>query len=178
MSPFVQHTFATMIDRLIKNNHLPFDDHQSTRFYMYNERVIRFFHSQTLDLVRQALGKPVKPSYVYFGGYVPGAGLTPHTDRPACEYTLSLLVDQSPAGTTWSLGIKRESLEIGPNNVGGSASWPAAKDTVWAEQQPGDGFLILGRKKIHFRDGKLPEGMYTRAYFLHYVNEDFTGEIV
>ncbi len=183
MSPFVQNVFSTMISSLITNNQLPFGDGQSQRYYMYNERVIRFFHMNTLEVIRKIVGKPngkqVIPSYVYFGGYVPGAELEAHSDRPVCEYTLSLLVDQYPVGSVWPLGIKRKSRDdMTPNNQGGAYPMPPESEIFWGgDQQPGDGMLILGRHKVHFRDGPAQEGTYTRAYFLHYVYEDFQGSL-
>ena len=183
MSPFVQNVFSTMVNSLITNGHLGFGDGQSQRYYMYNDRAIRFFHMNTIDVVRKIVGKPngkqVIPSYVYFGGYTPGAELEAHSDRLACEYTLSLLVDQYPAGTVWPLGIMRRSRDdMTPDNVGGAYPMPPESEIIWGtDQQPGDGFLILGRHKVHFRDGPAPEGTYTRAYFLHYVYEDFKGSL-
>eukprot|EP00008_Paramoeba_atlantica_P008436 CAMPEP_0201484672 /NCGR_PEP_ID=MMETSP0151_2-20130828/8831_1 /ASSEMBLY_ACC=CAM_ASM_000257 /TAXON_ID=200890 /ORGANISM="Paramoeba atlantica, Strain 621/1 / CCAP 1560/9" /LENGTH=445 /DNA_ID=CAMNT_0047868447 /DNA_START=264 /DNA_END=1601 /DNA_ORIENTATION=+ len=179
MSPFVQHVFARMLASLIDNGHLPFGDGQSQRYYMYNDRTIRFFHVNTIELVRNITGRHLIPSYVYFGGYKPGAVLTPHSDRPVCEYTLSLLTDHSPPGSVWPLGIRRESrTDVTPTFQGGAAPMPPEKEIVWGkDQQPGDGFLILGRHKIHFRDGALPKGMFTRAYFLHYVYDDFQGSL-
>jgi len=178
MSPFVQRVFARMANDLIERKALPFGDGQSQRYYMYNERAIRFFHINTIHIIEKIVGKTLIPSYVYFGAYVAGAILDPHQDRPVCEFTLSLLIDQSPPGSVWRLGIRRESKKINPNFPGGSAPLPAEKDTFWgSDQHPGDGFLILGRQKVHFRDGALPEGWFTRAYFLHYVYPDFTGSL-
>jgi hypothetical protein len=145
---------------------------------MYNERAIRFFHVNTIHLINKIIGRTMVASYVYFGAYVPGAVLDPHQDRPVCEFTLSLLIDQYPVGTVWRLGIRKESKKISPSFPGGSAAMPAEDEIFWGEdQQPGDGFLMLGRQKVHFRDGALPDGWYTRVYFLHYVYPEFTGSL-
>ena len=83
---------------------------QAVRYLSYQERFARFFQFSILNLIRRLIGRPVIASYVYFGGYVGGSELTPHTDRPACEYTMSLCVDHFPPGETWRLGINKNSM--------------------------------------------------------------------
>lgn len=57
------------------------------------------------DLIRRV----VVPSYSYLALYRGGATLDPHTDRDACEYTISLCIDATPDPQThgaWPLNLR------------------------------------------------------------------------
>lgn len=109
------------------------------------------------------VGHPVKPSYSFASLYREGAELQRHTDRPQCEYTLSILVDYDPA----------------PG--GAPAPWPVqlfppGKPARECRLPVGGGLLFRGRHIPHARP-PLPAGHRCRILLLHYVDADFTGEL-
>jgi hypothetical protein len=72
--------------------------------------------------------------------------------------------------------VRKEYLE--PDEEGGDGEIPQDKKRiVYASIQPGDGFIFQGRQKVHWREGTLPEG-FSRVFFYHFVNEDYTGLLV
>ena len=148
--------------RLIRKGKMPLGDFQSAnRYVLHNESVARFFHQQITPVLARIIGCPVKPSYVYFAAYLPGAELRKHQDREQCEFSITLCLDYSPEprlATPWPLH-----LETGSKRV-----------TVF--QAIGDGLLYRGRELCHYRD-PLPANCTSTSMFFHYVAEDFAGPL-
>lgn len=97
--------------------------------------------------VSRLLGEKVFPTYTYGRVYRKGDDLKPHTDRDACEISLTVnLFEKAP----WPIYIKK------PNG-----------DTSKLVLQPGDAMLYLGCSAEHWRD-ELHEEKHVQV-FLHYV---------
>jgi hypothetical protein len=148
--------------RLVRTGGMKLGDSSSPRrFVAHNESVATFFHRQLTGVVGAIAGRPVKPSYVYVSAYQSGADLPAHTDRAQCEYSVTLLLDQTPEPVDQS-------------------SWPLYLNTstgavaIW--QGIGDALLYRGRRLEHFRT-PLPQGMSSTSMFLHYVDQDFSGPL-
>ncbi len=97
--------------------------------------------------VSKTLEESVLPTYVYSRVYKNGAELYPHTDRDACEISLTL-------------------------HLGGDNSWPIWIETPTGEKRdvelsPGDAMVYLGKIASHWRE-KYQGESYTQV-FLHYV---------
>jgi Rps23 Pro-64 3,4-dihydroxylase Tpa1-like proline 4-hydroxylase len=97
--------------------------------------------------VSSIVGETVLPTYTYSRIYKNGSELTKHTDRDACEISLTVHLD-------------------------GDSKWPIWIETPSGEHRcvelnPGDAMLYLGRTAPHWRDVYGGEH-YTQA-FLHYV---------
>jgi len=180
LSPFIQTVGARLVNYLIEEKYYEFNDPQAIRWYAYQDRFARFIQFEVTPTIRRVLGRNVIPSYIYFGGYVAGSFLEPHTDRPACEYSMSVCMDHFPPGSTWRLALERYSrkLHLEPLEEGGDGMIPEDESRIaYAELQPGDSFIFQGRHKVHWRDGTLPQGHFSRLFFFHFVHEDFPGSL-
>ncbi len=137
------------------------DGQVDRRFVAYNESVARFVQQQLTGAVTQVAGRAVKPSYAYVAAYQGGAALERHTDRPQCEYTLSVCLDFTPetsGACAWSINLDM------------------AHHTVRVLQRPGEGLLFRGRSIAHHRD-RLPANASATSVLLHYVNAEFNGPL-
>jgi len=99
--------------------------------------------------VEQATGLEVFPTYSYFRVYKRGDVLARHTDRPACEVSLSVSLGFD-ADRAWPISIE------GPLG--------AAR----VELNPGDALLYRGIECPHSRDAF--DGESAAQLFLHYVD--------
>jgi hypothetical protein len=137
------------------------DEQNPLRYVAKNETVARFFHHQLTGITSMIAGQPVKPSYVYFASYLSGAELIKHTDRPQCEFSITLCLDFSPEPVC-------------------ETSWPVRLETprgmVAVYQALGDGLVYRGPRVPHYRD-PLPKGRTSTSIFFHYVAEDFEGPL-
>ena len=125
-------------------------DNQHSR-YLYNPP-----HAQALSLILTQLyssiaNKPLVPSYAFYRGYVKNNGLNMHIDRPACQYSLTYMVD-SDADKCWPFRIE---------NLDG-------KEFQITNQKPGDIILYQGERVWHGRDC-LPHE-WSNHVFLHWVD--------
>lgn len=133
------------------------------RFVAHNEPVARFFLGQLAAFVARVVGEAVKPSYVFFARYLPGAVLPRHVDREQCEYSLSFQVDCSP-----------EPEDVSP--------WPLYLENAGSAEPRavhlglGDALLYCGRTQPHFRR-RLPKGRSSTSLFFHFVREDYDGSL-
>jgi hypothetical protein len=111
--------------------------------------------------VSDVAGEPLKPSYVYFVSYQNGAELPRHSDRPQCEFIVTLLVDYAPEPEL-------------------QAPWPLhlhlADGVVTVFQAIGDGLFYRGRQIPHHRD-HLPAGATSSSLLFHYVRSDFADAL-
>jgi len=89
-------------------------------------------------------------TYNYFRIYKKGTVLKPHTDRPACEISMSLNL----GGDDWEIGC---------------FSYDNIPEIVLLK--PGDGLVYHGCDLVHWRPGKF-KGNELIQIFLHYVRQD------
>lgn len=138
----------------------------SLRYAAHNEPLARFFHQQLAGLVAALAGEAVKPSYVYFASYRPGAELAPHRDRTQCTISISLLLDYEP-----------DPLDVSPWPlfVGLDADAPRGRAAA-IDLGLGDGLFYRGAELCHWRHA-LPEGHASTSLFLHYVPAAFAGTL-
>eukprot|EP01006_Ploeotia_vitrea_P051535 TRINITY_DN67571_c9_g7_i1.p1 TRINITY_DN67571_c9_g7~~TRINITY_DN67571_c9_g7_i1.p1 ORF type:complete len:489 (+),score=34.69 TRINITY_DN67571_c9_g7_i1:71-1537(+) len=151
------------------------DPQVHSRYHYHNDPVTRFIHAQYSDVVQRVAGRPTKPSYTYFASYTGGSVLAPHTDRLACEFTLTFQIDLKPEEPLWPFCVKSSPLSIEATERGGSRDRPPSQQEDKLLFAPGDGGLIWGRRIVHYRDA-LPAQQRSTNVFMHYVYADYPEE--
>ena len=136
-------------------------DRGSLRYISHNHPVANFWHDQLNERVSQLAGRRTKPSYTFASLYVAGGDLFWHTDRPPCEYTITLLLDYAPLDaegrSPWALKVK------GRDGIIHSL-----------HQRVGEALIFRGRELTHGRE-VLPDGHRSASLLFHFVNEDYDG---
>lgn len=97
--------------------------------------------------VSKFLGETALPTYSYARVYHHGGTLAPHTDRPACEISLTVNLSRD---TEWPIFIKKPDGEEISLNL-----------------EPGDAMMYLGCEAVHWRETF--QGQEYVQVFLHYV---------
>jgi hypothetical protein len=137
------------------------DDRGSHRYIAHNHPVARFWHDQLNERVSQLAGRRTKPSYSFASLYIAGGDLFWHTDRPPCEYTITLLLDYAPldaeSRSPWALKIKGRDGKIHA-----------------LHQRVGEALILKGRELKHGRE-VLPDGHRSASLLFHFVDEDYDG---
>ena len=99
-----------------------------------------------LPIIEKESKLKLYPTYAYWRYYVFGAALFNHTDRPACEISVTACIKKYD---NWPLTIEKETIEL----------------------EEGDALLYAGCDQKHGRPGVYKgEGM--AQVFLHYVNKN------
>lgn len=147
---------------LAAEGYLARDDEGGThRFVAHNHPIVRFWHEQLNARVAQLVGRATKPSYSFVSAYEAGGDLYWHTDRPPCEYTITLLVDYAPLEadnrSPWALEVR------------GRDGRPHA-----VHQCLGDALIFKGRELKHRRE-RLPDGHRSTSILFHFVDDDYQG---
>jgi len=124
---------------------------ESNSFYNFN-LFLELLCEKTPE-VSNIAGVTVLPTYSYARVYFENSNLFPHTDRPACEISLSVHLD---GDVYWPFFIKTPSQEIKELDL-----------------DIGDAVMYLGCKAEHWRDIFKPRQSkdYTQV-FLHYVDSN------
>ena len=174
---FIRDGFATLQDllpiahvqalgqyfrELAAEGYLDRDDDGSTRRFMaHNHPVADFWHQQLNERVAQLAGRRTKPSYSFVSVYDQGGDLSWHTDRPPCEYTITLLVDYAPLDhgqrSPWPLKIRGRDGRLHA-----------------VHQCLGEALIFRGRELKHSRD-QLPDGHRSTSILFHFVDDDYDG---
>ncbi len=140
------------------------DGQVARRFVAPREPLAGTIHQDLAELICKIAGVPVKPTYCYVASYLEGASLSPHVDRPQCEYSFSLQVDYQP------------------EQHGGISPWPLYfSDTERSYERSanlsnGDCVAYKGCDLVHYRN-ELPPGHRSTSLFLHYVPASFQGSL-
>jgi len=176
--PFVLRSVANCFESLQRDGILSLGDHQSKRYNAYNTRAGRSLHYQIVDVIRRVLLHNVQPTYDFYGGYIGGAVLPPHTDKPQCEFTVTLTLSQYPEGSDpWAISLGNHAkFDRDDEFIGSSGEpLPPEDEIVDANLYPGDLLLFMGRHLVHFRRTPLPESQTLQQIFFHHVQDDFEG---
>lgn len=102
---------------------------------------------EKVSLLSELAQEPLLPTYVYARTYVHGEELVRHTDRAACEVSVTLNLHKTHS---WPICFAR------PDGA-----------EIQVELDPGDGVMYLGCETDHWRAPF--EGQELSQVFLHYV---------
>lgn len=164
---------------------MSFGDAQVTnRYRQYKEPFATFIHKMLTPVMSEIVGEPVKPSYCYAASYKDCAILNPHTDRLACEFSISLQVDYEPEPpghlSPWALYVEPFQWSGDLPDKGAQLDWDKYSDENTAgtavHLANGDGLVYKGRELVHYRHA-LPAGHRSTSLFFHYVAADFNGSL-
>lgn len=134
-------------DDYTKKHKLPGDGQVSKSRVLYDYISFLELLVEKSNHVTDICGESVLPTYCYARVYHHGADLLRHTDRPACEVSVSLNLGSDK---DWPIYIKD------PNNK-----------EISVTLKPGDAMLYYGCEAEHWRETF--DGECCKQVFLHYV---------
>lgn len=115
-----------------------------------------------------ASGKKLYPTYAYARLYSPGEELKIHTDRPACEISVTLTLGFE--GNVWPIYMgDPDETKLSEKRIGEHDTEYWLKNISCIEMKVGDAVLYRGQEKAHWRE-KYVEGQWQAQVFLHYVD--------
>ena len=121
-------------------------DVQSFSPAWYSDPLMTSFLDTKLPLVEKKSNLKLFPTYAYWRYYVFGADLKKHTDRPACEISVTACIKKYD-------------------------NWPIIVEGISFELEEGDAILYAGCDQEHWRPGVYKgEGM--AQVFFHYVDQN------
>lgn len=128
------------------------------------------FHWGLTKLASEIAGQPLVPSFSFFRVYMTGDRLLVHSDRPSCEYALSLSLGYSDA-IVWPLELGEKRYDYADladrpkeETFGGDAYRTLLLD-------PGDGLFYRG---VNLRHGRMQPNpnRWSAHLFLFWVDAD------
>jgi len=132
-------------NKLNQNNNYYIDE-QSFSPAWYDDALMNVFLDKKLEFIQNETNLKIYPTYAYWRYYVFGAFLKKHTDRPACEISVTACIKKYD---DWSIFIKNKKFNI----------------------EEGDAVLYAGHEVEHWRPG-IYKGEGLAQVFLHYVDKN------
>lgn len=132
--------------------------------YGYNYRPMLMFLWGLTPTICGLVGRDLLPTYNYFRIYRQGDTCRVHSDRPACEHSLSLTLAYSDS-SVWDLEIGEERIET--SNGRATDDW-GEDGYAGLRMQAGDAVLYQGVHHNHGRTMPNPNG-WSAHLFLHWV---------
>ena len=164
----IHHNLLDLFKKYIKRNIVAkaydFKDRQSDRWKANDEPLSRFLHYELLTLIEKITGRRLKPSYTYLCGYVNGADLPSHTDRPECEYTVSFLIEKD---TNWPIYLHKKKQQVANKGRTGER-YLDHNECVELDCEEGGIIMFQGCDHLHFRHKY--EGKNYNVVLLHYMS--------
>jgi hypothetical protein len=121
-------------------------DGQSFSPAWYQDPLMTSFLETKLPLVEKESNLKLFQTYAYWRYYVFGGTLKKHTDRPACEISVTACIKKYD-------------------------NWPIVVEGTSFELKEGDAILYAGCDQEHWRPG-IYKGEGMAQVFLHYVNQN------
>ena len=142
------HTYLTSI------NGKKADDQVPGAPAFYNDHECALIHHRLVPVLSNIVGRRLLPTYCYGRIYNQKSILEPHTDRPACQISVSMTVAKNTE-FTWPFHLidlhgKEKSISL----------------------KPGDGLIYMG-KLIHWREPADSRVETLSQIFLHYVEDNW-----
>jgi len=141
-------------DLLNRNDQIPNkgDAQVAKSVCIYGDPAFDTLMLMCLPIVEEVVGKKLLPTYTYARIYFNGADLLPHTDRDACEHSVSLSLG-GISSALWPLWFKNGDAE-----------------PEYAAMYEGDAVIYQGNKVNHWRDAFEGENQF--QLFIHYVEAE------
>tara|TARA_Y100000592_G_scaffold88036_1_gene143284 strand:- start:95 stop:640 length:546 start_codon:yes stop_codon:yes gene_type:complete len=123
-----------------------FDQNNIGDTYFYGDPIMDSLMLKKLSLLQKETGKKLLATYSFWRTYTKFAILKKHTDRPACEISVTVLIGKD------------------------KTEWPIFMDGNPLYLERGDAAVYLGCEVEHWRDEF--EGDHQFQSFLHYVDAE------
>jgi len=173
LGPEIADAFLRTIWRDIGTDKVPFQTHDQNLLRLNalevhgrNYAPLLALHWGLTSLIAQKLSANLLPSFAWFRLYFGGDICRVHSDRLACEVSLSLTLGYSD-GKPWDLSIGTRSIADGNNIADDFGDEPFESFTM----EPGDGVLYRGSLRRHGRIAPNPNRWSAHA-FLQWVDRD------
>jgi len=114
--------------------------------YFYGDPLMESLMINKLNLMEKETGLELSCTYTYWRMYTVHADLSKHTDRPACEISVTVMIGSS------------------------GEPWPIYMDGTAINMEPGDAAIYLGCEVEHWREEF--KGDWQAQTFLHYVDKN------
>tara|TARA_R100000742_G_C4278700_1_gene101858 strand:+ start:2718 stop:3257 length:540 start_codon:yes stop_codon:yes gene_type:complete len=111
----------------------------------YKDLLMQVILNNKKNIVEKVLKIDLHPTYTFWRCYTYGAILKEHTDRPSCEFSVTVLIDSD------------------------KTDWPIYMEDTPISLNVGDAVVYKGTNVRHRREAF--EGDYCMQVFLHYVNQ-------
>ena len=112
----------------------------------YGDAIMESLMVEKHKLMEEYTGLKLHPTYTYWRLYTYGSNLVKHTDRPSCEISVTVCIDND--GTKWPIFLEGKEINL----------------------EPGDAVIYLGCELKHWREDFT--GDWQSQVFLHYVDQN------
>ena len=143
---------------------------QSYEFHSSQFPTVFGFHWGLTSRLADLTGKRLAPSYCFFRAYQQGDRCTVHSDRPACDHSVSLALGYAD-GLVWPIEVGRRYFDFEEASKLKIADDFGGEDYASVSLNPGDALVYKGVNHRHGRITPNPN-RWSAHLFLHWVDLD------
>jgi len=132
--------------------------------YSHQYSPMTAFHWGLTPIAAEMAGTELIPTYAYYRAYQQGDVCLVHSDRPACEHSLSLVIHLAE-DLAWALSVERCEVET----PGAVTPDSGGNDYTSLPMRAGDGVMYRGVDHRHGRIEPNPNS-WSAHLFLHWVD--------
>jgi hypothetical protein len=153
IDPLTIKTVSRYMENMVNHGAYSLRDSETSKFSKYSDPLIELVLEDSKVEVEKVVGRELYPTYSFARLYMDENELKSHTDRPSCEY--SVTVNVATVGELWPIQMK---------NLQGV--------DLKVVLNPGDAIIYKGCEVLHWRDPMFVSNTKLNAQFmLHYVDK-------
>jgi hypothetical protein len=122
----------------------------------WEEPVLETLYLQYTKEMEKVTGLSLVPTYIYARIYAAGNELRRHKDRPSCEISATIKLDESEQ-YTWPICVEQGSFEL---DVGDAVIYRGCDVMHWRDKCEADKDYFLSQMFMHFVDKNGPNTEY------------------
>jgi hypothetical protein len=134
------------IKHVVNFDNFDFSQNDNGDTFFYGDALMESLMINKLELMQKETGLELFSTYAFWRMYTINADLKKHTDRPACEISVTVMIGSD--------GTK----------------WPIYMNGAGVDMEPGDAVIYLGCEIEHWREEF--NGDWHAQTFLHYVDKN------
>lgn len=156
-------------NRMDQVSHVPEEKQVEGSVARYNIPIYRELHYLVKKEIEDILKMELYPTYFYDRFYFVGQQLKRHSDRPACEVSVTLQISSNHPDDPWPIWFERpdgtESYVL--MNDGDAAVYKGCEREHWRDPLPS---RYNKRQQLWRKVRRLEDDTYHHQIFLHYVD--------
>lgn len=161
--------FTYYHNRMDKFDYLPEETQVNGSLARYNIPIYRELHFIIKKSIEMRLGMDLHPTYFYDRFYFIGHQLKRHSDRPACEVSVTLQISSNHSDNPWPIWFERpdgtDSCVL--MNDGDATVYKGCEREHWRDPLPSK---YNKMQKLWRKVRKLSDDTYHHQIFFHYVD--------
>jgi hypothetical protein len=159
----------------IQGKELGDDQIPDAKCIVFNDPALESLYLRQTKKMEEATGYNLIPTYIYARIYGSGNILHAHKDRPSCEISASIKLNESE-GYIWPIAVEDKYIEL---DIGDAVIYKGCEVLHWRDKCEGEKDYFLSQMFMHFVDanGQYSDYKYDRDNVREFIFETLFKQV-